>query len=824
MQYLNGINVQYLDGLSRIARPEVVQMYRDSETSRLCGFVDNIASARKAYNQRQNVEAISEGVDLLAYSGLNGTDDSEMLRNYIVRTKEVVDEAPAIIQAYRNPQQFVEMLNYVIKYWDTAQRENACKIMAEQEQRLIRNGDVKTPTDDSDDMFGGGFFVTLYAAIKPQSEIALACQDILSYYKAQMREAAALAREEGKMVNGLSGTYINKGHMYGLCGEVNENRSSALLYGYDLTEHAMGDVEFDEDAYNYNYLGMLHDAIAENESAYFADKRQSQAALHGLGSILDNWDNEVQRDIALDRASYQYDGQLNGLFKKLKKAIKKVGKGIKKAAKAVGKATKKVVKATIVKPTKAIVKATGKAAKAVGKAVKAVVKYTIVKPTKAIVKAIKKVVKFIIRYNPITLAIRGILLLACRKNWFNLSKRCYPGSMTQADAISQLKITADTWKKSKEAYDKFKKRFTNLGGKESKLSAAMKKGYTKIAVGAEDPKAVTKSFIQKNKTAADDKEIEAEIAAEEKAMKASGATLTQVTDKGDEYYEEVKTTVAQTQNVVTTTAATNFYEDCNDTTKIKYSIPKNTALLYDNTYSNNDYYRVSYKNINGYISKKNAKIGGTLSGVDENIIGLGILATTVAAISSCVSILSALVAAIAKIFGKDKLAAVATGVSAATAAVAAGASLVASSQANKSTESTGSSSQPVETNISSPKNSNTFADKLNNASNYVAQGAEIATNLTTSLISAKNSVNEAKNGNVYTPLDNTTNATQTQQQTTTTQVTPTQVTPTQTALNTDVASTNSVSTSQAGMSKIAIVALLVGGLGLAATQLMKKNN
>jgi hypothetical protein len=336
--------------------------------------------------------------------------------------------------------------------------------------------------------------------------------------------------ETPEVIEGLGSTYDN------------EEQFNYVLQGYDLVGTLGAISSADEDLqgmkeYFENTRNLLSGAPAE----YFDSQEEARMAIGALDYITMNWDNPVTRDKTLGILSgeamtdEQHETFIAGLggfgdpsgLGFLKKIAKKVGGAVKKVAKATGKAVKTVAKTTAkvtkavakttAKVTKAAVKTTVKATKAVAKATGKVIK----KVAKAVGKAIKKVVKFIIKFNPLSLIIKGGILLAMRLNMFNFAKKLFPGMLTQQDAASRG-ISAEDWDKHKKAYDKCFKIYEKFGGSRSKFDSAIKKGGSKKWNGSDE-------FNKDAATAAGkegEAEVNAEIAAEEAELKSKGATVT----------------------------------------------------------------------------------------------------------------------------------------------------------------------------------------------------------------------------------------------------------------------------------------------------------
>lgn len=664
--------LQYLNGVIDVPQPfEGVTLPPDYPTvgvlGGLCDY--DMAGLAAMATHSDLIDQVTGEHALDEYNGINGVEDCELLRSYLLKTKGVVDACPQMIQTYVNPEEFSNMLDYVLRYWDTDARETAVEKMASRELALIESGKVRIDDTDTDGV-GGGFFNALWVCVRPQSELAQATQEVLAVYKGKLRNAAAYAREnDGKvtaeLLSGLSGM------------DDDEVGSTSLIYGWDYHDEQDGlsgeetitvaDVVSPDVDYCERYLRNMYNMVSAKPSDFFAQEAEGQQFVNALGVVLDNFHSGKLDNVI---AQLSNNRQFGGLFKKMGKAIKKaaktVGKGVSTAVKATGKGIANATKATgkgianatkatgkgIAKATKAVGKGVAKAVKAVGKAFK--------KLGKKIAKVVKKVVKFLIRFNPLTACIRGILILAARFNWFKLAERCYPGTFaTYAEAKVKCAntttkngkktvsyISEDYYKKCKDLYGKFKNVYTKIGGYESKLKSNLEKGSKKKWKGGEVTTAsVSKASVKKLKDEnGGDKAAQAEAETEFKAVeqtaankKGSNYTLTEDSkiEVGTSKVEQK--TVEVTANEYVTTQATNFYLET-ATDKVSCSIPKGTKLiidatdkgvpiLYDQTGENTKgtYYRTQYNNKYGIILKSCVK--STLSGLmgldeyDESLCG-----------------------------------------------------------------------------------------------------------------------------------------------------------------------------------------------------------
>jgi exonuclease VII large subunit len=138
------------------------------------------------------------------------------------------------------------------------------------------------------------------------------------------------------------------------------------------------------------------------------------------------------------------DGMVEGNLGSSKKALKKERKAAKKQAKAEKKVEKREEKARI----KAL-------------------------PRKQRLKErVKKVAKTIVKFNPLTVASRGGVLVAMKMNIGKMASKLKWGYATQAD-VDAGKLTAAQWEASKKALSKVENIFCKIGGDKAKLKIAV---------------------------------------------------------------------------------------------------------------------------------------------------------------------------------------------------------------------------------------------------------------------------------------------------------------------------------------------------------------
>lgn len=96
--------------------------------------------------------------------------------------------------------------------------------------------------------------------------------------------------------------------------------------------------------------------------------------------------------------------------------------------------------------------------------------------TKKVGQGVTKVGKTLVRYNPLSMAVRGGFLLAMKINLLGIAKHLYPAYLTSDQAKSRG-IDTDKWQRSKNALSKIEKLFIDtLQGKSENLKQAIMNG------------------------------------------------------------------------------------------------------------------------------------------------------------------------------------------------------------------------------------------------------------------------------------------------------------------------------------------------------------
>lgn len=110
---LNGVDISVLGGLD------------EDILNELSGILNGI-----------DFDGIDEEDDM---NGLGEVNEEEMLgaiRNYLIRTRNLISKRPQIIADTHSPAAFLGMVDYALKYWDTDKRDDALGILENEESRM----------------------------------------------------------------------------------------------------------------------------------------------------------------------------------------------------------------------------------------------------------------------------------------------------------------------------------------------------------------------------------------------------------------------------------------------------------------------------------------------------------------------------------------------------------------------------------------------------------------------------------------------------------------------------------------------------------------
>lgn len=119
---LSGIPIQFLSG--------------DTANSSAVDLVDVIIG--------NDLKGIADGL------GTPSEQDDQVFK-YLVKTRNLIEQNPSMIEKVQNPKQALEMYDYAIKYWNTDKRVEALDKLAKIEEELIAKGNILLGVDLDND-------------------------------------------------------------------------------------------------------------------------------------------------------------------------------------------------------------------------------------------------------------------------------------------------------------------------------------------------------------------------------------------------------------------------------------------------------------------------------------------------------------------------------------------------------------------------------------------------------------------------------------------------------------------------------------------------
>ena len=304
-----------------------------------------------------DIDTVLKGLDFYNLDGTGTIEDEEKLRNYLQRTKSIIDTTPQTVAGYYKPAQLSGMIGYVLNRWDTSEREEALDKMAGMEEQMIAQGLINNDElagewhyidelqgfdyDDYNYLNGfarikarkNGFFNNIKransnSALSPEARNLVAGNPILKHKKSLMRDAVRRSRRalkkqifqknnESVVAKTINVTTADNQTVNGLCGY---DDSSELDYcytaqGVDLLG-CLSYTSTEEDDLNglRAFLLTNRDIIENNPQEYFIKGQSAQANIAAIDHILDNWHDEKNRNRAIaDVASGHFFVVIMGL-------------------------------------------------------------------------------------------------------------------------------------------------------------------------------------------------------------------------------------------------------------------------------------------------------------------------------------------------------------------------------------------------------------------------------------------------------------------------------------------------------------------------------
>lgn len=643
IQFLDGIDVQLLDGADdpRVAwAMGVVEqgMRRDAARGR---FITR-ASGGFTNQAGDDADTVAAGYDFAGFAGDGGVADDEMTRQYLLRTKSVVDSCPGMVAAYQDPAELSGMIGYVLDRWDTPEREEAIEEMADREERLMGAGLVNANiAGDYDDPTAEDYTLVDnydYAAMAGLENSALDEDTTPDGYETEyVEELNGTVRQRLKKV---SGTHKAQKANAASIAKAKTRKSKGGLFA--ALRKMAGNSKLTAEAKDIvaanpatrKLKGRLRKAVSQTRRTRkrtikagdtvktVKSTTATSASVSGLGDIGET-DRQVEALLTGSDMEYMVSGAdpmeayktyltrtrdvsdaRPDLFDSPEEQTATVA-----ACDAILRAwgNKALLDAVLTrmeadgsveglggdddgpldgrlrKRLRKLGKKIKKAVKAVGKGVKKAVKAVgkgFKKLGKAIAKVAKKVWKFIVRFNPLTLLIRAGILAVCRLNMFKIANKTYPGSLDKATALKKG-ISEEEWKKSNESYGHLRKAYKAIGGKESKLKKCLEKGCKKKWSGVEYPESQADiDAAQKTARDTNDPETQQDVDEGKAEMKKIGAQEDQSTSTAVAT-ETKRVQVDVIENERTAKNATPIRETGENGGKVLATVPKGAKVLVD---------------------------------------------------------------------------------------------------------------------------------------------------------------------------------------------------------------------------------------------------
>ena len=644
IQLLDGIDIQLLDGAQGQDDPRISlalglverQMRQDAARSRFItrasgGFTNEVGD---------DADTVAAGYDFAGFAGDGGVADDEMTRQYLLRTKSVVDSCPGMVAAYQDPAELSGMIGYVLDKWDTPEREEAIEQMADREERLIGAGlvnaniagDYDDPTaedytvvdnydydtmaglEDSaldEDTTSDGFEVEYVNGLNGTQKKKL--KKISGALRAQKANAATVAKAKTRKSKGglfaalkkMSGnskltteakdivaanpaTRKLKGRLRKAVGQMRRTRKRTVKAGDTVktvksttatSVSGLGDIGETDPQVEALLTGRDMEYMVSGANPMEAYKTYLTRTRDVSASRPDLFDSPEEQTATVAAC----DAMLRAWGNKALLDAVLTRMEADGSVDGLGGDEDGPLNGRLRKRLKKLASKVKKAVKKVGTAVKKAVKAVgkgFKKLGKAIAKVAKKVWKFIVRFNPLTLLIRAGILAVCRLNMFKIANKTYPGSLDKATALKKG-ISEEEWKKSNESYGHLKKAYTAIGGKESKLKKCLEKGCKKKWSGVEYPE--SKADIEAAKKTAqktNDPETQQDVNEAKAEMAKQGAKE----DKNaptNVATETRKVQVEVIENERTAKNATPIRETGENGGKVLATVPKGAKVLVD---------------------------------------------------------------------------------------------------------------------------------------------------------------------------------------------------------------------------------------------------
>lgn len=389
--------------------------------------------------------------------------------------------------------QLIQFCDYAVANWDHI--DKAAEVIKQREAALLLQGKMKDL--DSNAAALGVQYVT---PVKRVSNAKTVVHGISGFYAGEFADSLDRAVEKDRLgvptgVGDVDDSFI-------------DNMSDEDVM---LTAGALGMVTVEDGTVTIDLgrlgvpseqrvIGMpMYEYVYEELSGLEGDGFEGVEGLDGRW-----WRNRHKRRAARRERRKQRWQKVKNAFKRagnwVKRTVKKVASKVKQAAKKVGSKIKQAARYVRDK-TKGAFQAVGRALKKAVTFVKNGVTYiwdktkgfmkkvgnAIVRAAKWVAKGLKTLAqkiaaafkKWARRLNPKNIIARLVLLRKIKKGNYGIATGAYYGLIGAAES-AKLGVRGDKYKESKEAYDKLRSKWNELGGKVSALDGALRMGRNKF--------------------------------------------------------------------------------------------------------------------------------------------------------------------------------------------------------------------------------------------------------------------------------------------------------------------------------------------------------
>jgi len=202
----------------------------------------------KPFSEHKDFPMNLSGIDVAVLSGHAGGsdfpelgrldehgDNQEALYNYLVATRDRITQDPSVVEGVDSPRELLSMLNYLLKYWYTDQRDEALDVLIQNETRHNRILGIDEEDDNSLGAASKGFFRRIKSASASKGEgIKKAGNAVMRYnpisIAARLGFLAALKADFRKIASKLKWAYATpqQAQGKGVSPEVHSRSKGAL--------------------------------------------------------------------------------------------------------------------------------------------------------------------------------------------------------------------------------------------------------------------------------------------------------------------------------------------------------------------------------------------------------------------------------------------------------------------------------------------------------------------------------------------------------------------------------------------------------------------